>query len=168
VSAFEPGLYKARILKWQVGESAAKGTPQLVFTISPECRLIGTEELPCDPVERNVFLYFTDGTIERVNKTLLALGYDRDSYDQLEPDHPDAFDFAGKEVKAEMKVEKYKEKDQERWELRVGNGLEVKKMDRQGMSKLNATFGSKLKQAGLAKPPRPAAPPVSGDSDEVF
>lgn len=154
----DKGLYKAVVTKWGLGVSKEKKTPQFSLTFVLRSFLQGGKEVPCTPYERTLFRYFTDDTIDFVAKDLRALGYKHDTFDQLEPDHPEAHDFSDAEIKVELAFEKYQGKDKERWELRMGGGFQPEKIDRSGVSKLNAVFCASLKKTPAAAAPPKAAP----------
>lgn len=163
MARFESGkIYTGRIAHVTVGESKEKKTPQIVFTV----------EVEPDGDTRTVFRYLTEKTIDHVIKDLNALGYDRGGFDEIDPDHPNAFDFVGIPVKLRVRYETYDGKEREKWDFAFGGGgIEVQKMDSKGVSRLNAVFGAKLR-AGLAKKaqqqPAPAKPAGGDASEETF
>lgn len=163
--AFEAGSYMGRITKW--GLSAAKtGTPQFFATFVPLGRIdpakpSDTENLiACPDWERTVFRAITENTIDFVARDLAALGYTRDTFDQLDPEHADAHSFADMEIRVVCKHESYQGKEKERWDFAFGDGFTPKAMESGGMKKLNALFGKKLKQ--VAKAPSKAEADKAG------
>ena len=148
---FEQGTYLGRINKW--GLSAAKtGTPQFFVTFTPLGRVDpskpdDTENLiACEDWERTIFRAITENTIDFVVRDLKALGYSKDTFDQLDPEHKDAHSFADMEIRVTCKHEEYQGKNKERWDFAFGDGFKPKEMEAGGVKKLNALFGKKLKE----------------------
>jgi hypothetical protein len=151
---YEPGYYKGTIVSWTLGESNEKNTPQFCVTFTVDEREVGGGTVPASGGERTVFRAITEGTAKYVVKDLRALGYDRDNFDDLDPESANAFDFAGLPVRVRCKYEEYKGEEKERWDFAMGAGLQVKKLEPKGVSKLNAVFGGMLR----ASKPSAAAP----------
>jgi hypothetical protein len=169
-----PGIYKAHIQKATLGE-AKTGNPQIVYEFILDGILDSDGEfVDCAHVPRTIYRVITENTIDYVVPELQALGYDRDGFDDLDPDSPNAFDFQGIETTVEMKLEMYDDKPRERWQFtRKGQG---KKLEQSGVSKLNAMFGGKLKSGkadngtrapvARVKNTRQSALPSGGDAAE--
>lgn len=145
---FQPGKYKCKIASWSVGKSKKKGTPCVEFFVDI------LEDAKGNSVEsnrqRSVTLWITEGTIGRVVDELHALGYDRESFDALEPLHSNAFDFTGVEVICECEHEDYIKDDgstvqTERWKFHNTNQSFIEPIDNAVMRGLNAQFGKLLK-----------------------
>ncbi len=151
------GKYKGRIVKWGLGESKEKKTPQLSFVVHIEREVApdGTE-YDCPTYERTIYRYITDATVERLVDDLRRLGYEGESFDQLHPDHPQAHSFEGQEVRVYCKFEQYQNQDKEKFEFDFGTP-EIKNMEKAAVSQLNAKFGAMLK--ATARPAAEKAPP---------
>lgn len=162
---YEPGKYKGRIVKWGLAESKEKKTPQFFCS----CEILGEIDRdesfsPIDDAEeRTVFRAITSGTIDYVIKDLQTLGWNGTDFNELSPDHPNAFDLTGKEVELRCSHEMYKDKDRERWEFAFSGGgeLNLTQLDKKGISALNALFGNKLKAASVSKPAQSTAAKAS-------
>lgn len=175
--SMQEGIYKAHLQKVSLGETKT-GKPQIVYEFITESILDSSGEfLDCPNVTRTLFRVLTENTIDFAVEELRRLGYDREGFDDIDPESPNAFDFEGIEITVEMKLEEYEDRDRERWQFtskRVG-----KKLEQLGVSKLNAMFGNKLKASrtdnGTRAPAarvastrqRQAAPPAQ-DDDDVF
>lgn len=160
------GYYVGHIQSWELGE-ANTGNPQFVLRVLLDhFKGPGGKREECDQVERSVYRVITDRTVDYFVNDLKALGYDRDNFDGLDPDSPDAFDFSGLEVEVQLRFETYEGKTREKWNLAVVSGRpEVKPLDVGGRATLNARFGSKLAplRGGSSPPPirrRPASSPT--------
>lgn len=163
MSTFTAGYYVGHIQKWNLSE-AGTGNPQFVINFIPAYKKGpkgAKEECPNDP--RSVYRVITDKTIEYFANDLKALGYDRDTFDDLDPTSPNAFNFEGIEIEVRMKLETYDGRERERWELAMVK-TEIKPLERQGISALNAQFANKLRELRMggsgtaqARTPAPAA-----------
>jgi hypothetical protein len=112
-----------------------------------------------------VLVNFVDGACRMLGREnpygLKALGYNYATFDQIDAGHPQAFKFTGKEITVRCAHETFEGKTREKWSFAFGGGLEIKPLEKGAVSKLNALFGSKLKQAlgaTTAAPARPAPP----------
>lgn len=143
--SLQEGIYKGHLQKVTLGETKT-GKPQIVYEFITDGILDSSGEfLDCANVNRTIFRVLTENTIDFATAELRQLGYDRDNFDDIDPESPNAFDFDGIEVTVEMKLEEYEGRQRERWQFtRKGQG---KKLEQSGVSKLNAMFGSKLKSS---------------------
>lgn len=162
----KPGKYVGHIQQWSLGK-ASTGNPQFTITFAlAYYKLAGGGQEDCPSLERTIFRSITDKTIDFFVKDLQALGYDRDTFDALDPKAPDAFDFQGIEIEASLKYETYEGKEREKWNLAMtGGGLVIEPLEQSGLASLNAMFGSNLKAmraAGAVAAPRRAEPAPAG------
>lgn len=170
MSAFQDGAtYRARIVSWATGETSNQNA-QISFTVKPFCRVDGDQEYDCPEVEKVVYRVITDKTEEYVIKDLVQLGYDRLSFEEVDPNHPNAFDFKDVEVLVKMTLEDYKGQPKERWNFAWGGGA-AKPIERKKIAQLNASFAAKLKAIraagkGPATPPR--AKTIQQEAEETF
>jgi hypothetical protein len=149
-SSFAAGKYRAQIVNW--GFSKAKsGNPQIFWSVKPIGKITPGGDLEnCPDWERTIFRAITDKTIEFVAVELKALGYNYDTFDQIDRNHPQAFNFGAGEVTVEMKHEMYQGKQQERWQFCLGKAFEPTPVERGEVAKLNAMFGGNLKMARMS------------------
>lgn len=174
---FKEGFYAGRITsRWGLGKSKDKGTPCIQWWVTPTHRKEMGKLVPMETSgERTVIRYLTEGTIDSVIKELRSFGYDYDSFDQIDPEHAEAFDFEGIEVELRCKHETYEGEARERWEFAMlGGGSFVKPIERSDVSKLNTLFGKHLK-GGKAPPPansgipaKPVRTQTEVEAEEVF
>lgn len=164
------GLYQAFIQKWGFTE-AKTGTPQLFFSVSISKEIDSKELKDCPQYERTIFRAITENTIGFVSADLKNLGYPHPTFDQLEPDHPQAYSFEGHEVKVRCKhgVDQ-KGAPREEWSFAFGGSFEGKPVEKSKVSKLNALFGSYLKAnaTALATAPKPVMAGSNSNEGEVI
>jgi hypothetical protein len=167
------GFYHATITDWALGQSKEKGTPQFSITFELDAyKGSGGKREDCPTLTRTLFRYITDKTIDYFVSDLKALGYTHDDFDGLEKKSSTAFDFGGIEIEVRLNYETYEGKERERWDLAMGGKkLEVKPLEDDGVSKLNALFGDRLKglKSNAATPPKkqPAAAAKQVNDEEI-
>lgn len=177
--SFQEGYYLAKITKWGLSKNKNTGNSQVIFSFVPTGREEKGELVDCPSYERSIFRVITENTIDFLVTDLKNLGYTPDTFDALDPAHPQAFNFEGIEVKVRCVHEDYKGETKEKWQFAWGQ--EIKPLERKEVSQLNAMFGSRLKAAGAAAAApaktngRPAARPVASaarateeQAEEVF
>lgn len=142
----QPGIYKATLQGACLTE-AKTGTSQIAYEFITDSVLDSSGEyVDCPSVTRTIFRALTENTIDYAVADLKRLGYDRDNFDDISPDSPNAFDFSGIEVQVEMRIEEGPDgREREKWEF--SHKAARKKLEATGVSKLNALFGSKLRAA---------------------
>jgi hypothetical protein len=161
------GRYKAIITQWGLGESREKKTPYVGFTFRLLHEIGGDgKPIKCPSFERTLYRYITSETIDFVVRDLKSLGYDRDSFDYLDPKHPQAFSFKGKEIEVTCKHEKYKDEDKERWDFAFSGGLSGP-LAFEGVSRLNALFAGKLRPGGGTGTTKPSPNYSAGQRPQV-
>ncbi len=162
---FTAGYYVGFIQSWALGQSKEKGTPEFSIVFIPEYKKGpgGTKE-DCPQEKRTIYRYITDKTIDYFVADLKALGYDRDQFDDLDPNSPNAFNFEGAEIEARCKFEDYKGESKEKWELALVKNV-AKPMEEGGVANLNALFGGAMKSLVGNKKAMPAASSGYGAKD---
>lgn len=140
------GQYLGRIVNWGLCESDKKKTPQffVTFSVLGERKADGTEE--CPQYERTVFRAITENTIEYITRDLRNLGYEDESFDRLDPAHPQAHSFKGKEIPIRCKHDDYEGDTTEKWEFDFAGSFKPKSLEKTGVARLNALFGNMLKK----------------------
>ncbi len=170
MTVYEDGkTYRAKIVKWGMSE-AKTGTAQVFFNCLIENEIKGEDLLDCPEYERTIFLPITEKAIGFTVAKLQKLGYDKPSFDELDPGHANAFDFAGIAVDIRCKHDEYQGKVIEKWDF-SGGGFEGQPVEKTKVSKLNAAFGHFLKnnaKAPAAKTqPRATAAAKTGSAEKT-
>jgi hypothetical protein len=115
---FEEGHYLAKVTGQYFSKSSQKGTD--AFTL--QTRILKSLDNPkaeCKPAFREITLWLTDKTYERVFNDLENLGYSGGNLEDLDPAAEDFHDFRGMEIQLECTHEEDASgKPQERWNLR--------------------------------------------------
>jgi hypothetical protein len=150
---YDVGQYRAKIIDLATGVSKNKNTPYIQIVIEPAVYLdvANNEELILDVVyERDIKLWLTENTKERVCEDLRRIGYVRDDFNEIDegPAH-DA--VVGTEIQVRCEHEEYEGKTWDRFYLSGGGGnVERARLTPDKVKKLNALFGKTLK--ATAKP----------------
>lgn len=171
---YEPGRYWGKVTNQQLGVSGS-GNAQIVITF----RVLGKvnpadpdgDLLPClNEYERSVFRTITDKTIEWVQQDLEKLGFDGDSFGQIDLQHSHCCDLRGTELafscthEADNRAE-YAGVLRERWSIASDSGApQVKPLDSKALRQLDAMFGKSLKaikKNGKKAEPAEELPPLT-------
>lgn len=167
---YEQGQYMGAVKEQGFGESS-NGNPQIIIKIQPYVFIrwengVETEEnLPDNAWERTVYLTVTENTREFVLEKLRAAGFQGSSFREL--------NLVGKSVRLRCSHETdNKGKDREVWDLVYqSESKPLQPLDTAAARKLDAIFGSSLKDLGKAgqspAPSQPASVPVPDGDDEV-
>lgn len=156
---YNKGIYNAECT--EAGTGVAKtGNPQVILKVRMMSQLDPSEPdavYECPQRERTLWLTVTDNTQDRVLKNLRDAGW-----------HGSAFDDIGQMVGNRFRVECQHEVNQagqlhEKWEFPRGESPPLV-VDANVNRKLNALFGSKLKEG--AKPPLPRTPLTRASNPE--
>ena len=142
---YQQGLYECRVIAQGFDVSKEKKTPCFWLRFVPES--YDARELT-ESYEREIRLWLTDGTIDRVVEQLRNLGWQGSDFAELEPDGGHSFEDLVIKVRCTHQQED--DKVYENWELPSSfQSCEHKS----GMTrKLNALFGAKLKNGAKPKP----------------
>lgn len=190
---YESGKYRVKIAKQAFGKNK-KDNFELQLTIKP----IGVYSKPNSPdeqlsefdapYERTIFLTLTEGTLGTTEKpgwvmqNLTYLGFNGDSFAQLDPNDKDAISFVGLELDARCDHEDYEGKEREKWNIiRPGGGASgptTKPAEKKEVRALDSKFKSLLKAnakgrelatvgAGVVDPGDPPPPPAGRSDEEI-
>ena len=168
MSHYEPGDYRAKIVRQGFSESKQKSTPFFFIEIEPT-EAKGPNVLPEKIYRRTIDWYCTEKTMQFTIEKLRSLGWEGTKLAELEPGHPNHHSFVG------MEIDVYNRPDDggyDRFDLARegtsggGGGPEVKAGIASNLDKL---FGKSL----IASAPKKAAPPkpkepvtVGGESED--
>lgn len=162
---YEPGDYKARIVRQGFAESKNKNTPFFYLEIEPT-ESTGANALPEKIYRRTIDLYVTDKTIERVVETLRELGWNGTKLAELEPGSPNHFSLVDQEIDVYCKIEE----GYDRFYLSRKSGAPASgPAEQKGVAaKLDKLFGKQLMSAlpGKKAAPKPPAEPVAAVDDD--
>lgn len=159
-------VFKGRVAKWGLTKSKNKGTEQFFVTFTVLAQIQDGDEADCPTSDQTIYRPITDNTIDFIVEDLKHLGFTGTDFTMLEPESPNAHDFAGVEFLAKCSHEEYQGKTNERWSFAWGGG-EAPKLEASAVSKLNQRFGAKLKQAMGGKPNVAKASPVKSSSEQL-
>jgi len=158
---YAEGNYVGRILTQSIGESSAKRTPQIVFTVeilgpvdkeNPGNYIAGQYEVQ----QRSVYLFLTEGAVERTLKVLHQLGFDKTSFTYISPATPGYHNFANTEIdlfcewEPKMKGDGYVEK----WGASLGDRAPAPEMETSKIRQLDMLYGRQLKAGKAAAAPK--------------
>ena len=163
---YDRGLYRVRIDNQQLGESQ-NGNPQIVLTFTPlgQYDMKDNSLFTCPSEARSAFMTITDNTIDFILETLRHLGFQGNSFAQLDPDTTGFHDFRGVECDAYCKHDEYEGKTKEKWNISRGKvTLNVKPLEKKDLRALDAKFGKKLKATPAATNGPTKAPPARGQA----
>lgn len=150
MSTFTAGRYRCRMLAAHLGKSKTKESAQITFEFAPMGKYgPGVELEPCSSDNRTIFKYPGPKTIDYIVSNLSELGFDRETFAEIDSDHANAFPWDGIEFDATLKFEEYEGNLKERWDFPM-TGLAGKPMESQEVRALDAQFGKYLKRGGTA------------------
>jgi hypothetical protein len=154
------GKYRARIEDYGVFQSTA-GQQHLTvfvrFTPTGYYDPSTGEITACDPETREYTKAITEKTFGWVRSDLKAIGYDRDSLRDFDPEAPGAADLFGGEIDVVCDHEEYNGHVRERWS--IYHERRRKRVDPGRLADLDARFGDQPKRhLGSKQPPTPPAP----------
>jgi hypothetical protein len=155
-AVYQPGVYWCEITEQGMTESK-NGNPMLIFKIKPYAY---EDETPVErSLERTVRKAITDKSAEYVIEDLRALGFDRHSFTEIDPRHPNAFQFVGIKATFLCKHEEYNGDLKDAWSFyRNFGGVEIEPIDKTKLKRLDGLFGKMLKDAPIVKPAAAPAP----------
>jgi hypothetical protein len=163
-----PGSYVGKIVKHELG-LAKSGNQQIVFTVKVTDEV--DEQDPSQVTEldkeytRTIYETISDNTAERVVKLLKTLGFEGDSFAQLDENECEAADFqdlAGKQVPLLCEENNYQGNQNERWRFNfpgLGGG-EVRKASSEEIRKIDAKYGDLFAKVTTTKEETKDATPV--------
>lgn len=171
---YEQGRYICRITDHGLSESSKKGTPFVFIKVRPISYLApGTHEPESvsQSFERTINKYLTDKTVENVARDLRNIGFDGDSFAQLDRGNDNAVNLTGQDVECYCEIETFTDqngqtKEKETWNIAFT--FEMKPIDAKAVRSLDAMFGKALKNAPKkpkdALSNKPAKQPVGAGS----
>ncbi len=167
---YEPGDYKARIVRQGFSESKHKSTPFFFIEILP-FESLGANELPSPQYKRTLDWYCTEKTMQYVIEKLRFLGWNGTKLSELEPGAANHHSFVDQEIDVYCTITAEGYED---WQLSTGRGGGSSGPEEQKgvAAKLDKLFGKQLMAAvptgkKAESKPRPAPQPVAVDSEEI-
>lgn len=139
---YQQGAYKCEIVDQGLSQSS-NGNPQIWLKIRA-LESIDDPALQIQQHERMVYWTITEKTIEFVLEKLDALGFDGESFRQIDLNNQHPQSFIGNVEEFYCQLETYDGKEREKWDLSRGASA-VKPLDETEARKLDALFGRKLK-----------------------
>ena len=144
---YEEGRYKAVVSGQALGKSST-GNTQFVLTFEI---LGGIDPTQPDNLirvgqgQRSIFRSITEKTIDWFVDDLKFLGYNRSSFQPLDPSHANHHSFKGMEIEVECRHKTYQGEQREQWNLVTdGGGLKLEPADSSDLRKLDSLWGKKL------------------------
>lgn len=144
---YPEGLFIGKIVNHVLGETKT-GKPQLIITFivigkrdpaNPDGPLITVYE----QFDRTIYRVITNKTIDFVLQDLAQLGFQGDSFSELDCNSQVHQDFRGQECNVYCKHDNYNGRDNEKWSF--AHGDIVKPLPATSVLKLDALFGKQLK-----------------------
>ena len=158
---YAEGDYLFRVTDQGFGETK-NGVPFFFLRGTPTTLLInGNEEMCEKQFEREITKYLSDKAVEYTIKDLRALGWEGESFKELDPTQPNSLSWVGQSIRVYCEHETNDAGTWERWNLPyVASDKPAKaKSDVKIASKLDALFG-KLAKETATKKSKPAARPA--------
>ena len=149
--AFDQGRYVVGCIEQGFAKSKNKGTPYFFIKFQPK-GMIGAQGpqaplIPCAAHTRELQFYLVGGAAEISIGKLRALGWNGQSFAELEPGG--AFSFVNCELEVICTHEEYDGKWRDKWDVIGGSGSEHSS----GLvGQLDALFGNQLATTGASAP----------------
>jgi len=166
---YERGNYRCRITSQGLGKSREKKTDYFFIEFLPVAKIRpdGSESLCESGYKRNYDRFLTENTKEYALGDLDFLGFEGNSFGQINLDHPQCFNMTGMEIEMYCTHEVNGENTYERWHLNTGGGgREIIPATQNDVRKLDALFGSDLRLRATKRKSQPstrqAAPAQAG------
>jgi hypothetical protein len=169
---YRPGVYRGQIFKWGLSKVISTGNPQFIISFQIQGEVDQSDPdrglIQCQEGERSIFRVITPNTIDYILQDLEKLGYDKEGFEFLSPEHPGAFNFLGMEIEVICSHETYEGKAREKWSFAWGGGgMEIQPLENSEVKKLNAMFGKKLKNQKSVNGPQTASQVMNQDRKPV-
>lgn len=169
---YNAATHLVRITNQGFSESKEKKTPFFFFEFTPIAEVRdGFNEQIDGKYSRNIKLYLTDKTVANVRKALADLGWEGESFRQIDPNVDGFHSFVGMETLAECSHEST---GYEKWELPYERAASAPKESDAAISrKIDALFGKSKVPVGksaskpAAKPSQTRETVPSGSGDVV-
>lgn len=151
---YNPGVYWCEIIEQGITESK-NGHPVVVLKVKPYAH---EDETPVErSIERQCRKVLTEKTIEYAIEDFRSLGFDRHSFMEIDPRHPNAFQFVGIKAQFLCRHKEYEGKDYEEWSVwRAYEPVAIEPIDKMKLKRLDGLFGKMLKDAPIRTPAKPA------------
>jgi hypothetical protein len=163
-TTYSEGDYLAKVIAQGFESSIMKETPFFFLQLSIIGRYdsTGCEIQHCPQYERSYRQYVnTETGVNLLKRDLKTLAVEFGDLKQLSPDFPGHLSLVGREIKVFCKIEMYKGKPQEWWEIPCPRA----KLDPIALQRLSDQFTHLFgDQSNQPKPP--ATPPPANPSDE--
>lgn len=150
--SYSEGKYIFRVTAQGFDKSKDKGTPFFFLTGEPIARQDGEYLDPVTPQTRTISLYLTEKSAEQSAGKLEAIGWTGGSWTNLDPAKPGHQTFVGLEIEALCKLEDYKGKMREKWELPWDN--DGPQNTPEVAAKMDALFGRAAQAVKKAAKPK--------------
>lgn len=162
---YEKGRYLGRITAQALGQ-ANTGNPQFVLRFVVLGRVNPADPqgdlFPCESYERTMYRVITENTIKYLTEDLETLGFQGESFRDLDPSSANCHNFVGQEHEFYCSHQAAQDGNgmREQWGVaKATTALEVKPLEAKQMRDLDNLFGKALK--GIKKPAgKPAAKPI--------
>ncbi len=146
--SYHAGKYRVRFIGGQsqgFGTSKQKETPYFFADFEPIAYIAddGTEVADIPTARRDVRLYITENTADRVVRDLRGIGWQGAKFATLDPATPGYHDLAGVEAVLECKLETYEGNEREKWDFPMPP--RHAELDKSNLSKLDKLAGKALK-----------------------
>lgn len=155
---YEANRYKVKITN-QVLTENKKGNPELQLTVQPIAVYERGEFSEfAGPYERTVYITLTDGTIGTPDspgwalQLLEFLGFNGQSFAQLDPADDNAISFIDTVVDARCVIDTYNGVEREKWDIIRPGRMTATTIDKKSIRALDAKFGKTLKSISKKQP----------------
>ncbi len=158
----ETGSYVGIVFEWNLSQTS-NNNPQFVLSFELKGRVNPEdpegELLYCERETRRIYMVITGKTADFVIRDLKHLGYNRNTFAELDPDNPEGFDFGGIEVPVSCKHEVYRGEPKERWSLNYAPA--VRKLEDKEVRRLDQLYGKIFEQSAPVEEHDPVLPDAS-------
>jgi hypothetical protein len=145
---FPPGRYQGRILDYGVYKAdygQQHYTAYIRFMVVGRYHPEGGELVDCPTEAREFSRAITPNTYGWLLADLKSIGYDRDGFEDFDPESPGAVDLFDLTIDVSCRSETYKNAERERWSITRGGPRT--KVGRDALAELDASLGSRREAA---------------------
>ena len=154
MASFDRGKYVCKITSQGFSESKENKTPFFFLAFAPQGRINPDDPdgslHPCDDYERDVKFWLTEKAIETTIRRLQSLGWEGQSFQELEPNGKTS--FVGRHITLQCEHEDYNDKIYDKWEWPYEGGNSIESIEGMGR-KFDALFGRQLKKSPKKQAP---------------
>lgn len=160
---YEQGAYRGEIVDQGLSQSS-NGNPQiwLKFTVKES---IDHPTETIQSYDRLIYWTITEKTVGFILDKLAALGFDGESWRQIDLNHINTQSFVGQLEDFYCKLETYEGVEREKWDLSY-EGSAIKPLDDGQARQLDALFGKKLKER-FKVPSKPREKPKNTPEEQT-